>query len=382
LAELYGELLISSKQLETKISGLERKDISDNLNQVQEYLLELEEIVILMELVPISNVFRIFPRMVHNLAKQQQKQINFEIYDHDVRVDRKLLSEIGDITNHLIRNAIDHGSETIKERKKRKKPEEVSIVLETKILNNLLTLKVKDDGKGIDPEKIKQKAIEKGLISQKDLNEIKEKEILDMIFLPEFSTAEKLTKISGRGMGLNIVKDKLDNLNGTITFNSAVNEGTEFIVTLPLTRLLIKAILVEVEDQIFSIALDDIEHLYEIPKTKILEEDGKYYIYLNEEKENKKTPIYWIKKQFSFIFNQDMGKIKLKNKRDNEKLKLVHIIKGKKDFCLIVDDFLKQTEIIIKQINDLRGKVPGISGTAIMDDGRVSLIIDPLTIVS
>lgn len=370
LVEVYGEVLISSKQLEKKLEEFDRPDINEILFQMQTYLFDLQDVVMQMQMVPISSVFRIFPRMVRNLAKQHKKEVKFEIRDHNVKVDRKILTDIGDIVNHLLRNAIDHGMDSPEERKRRNKSASGKIEIETKIQNNLLVMTITDDGKGIQTEKLKAKAIEKGLHTPVELDTMPHQEVLNLIFLSNFSTAEKITKISGRGLGLNIVKDKIQNLGGTISFETENGVGSTFRVILPISRLLIKAILVEAQDQIFSIPLDDIERLYEIKMEDIVEKEDLNYIPVDGEE--KMIPVYDILQLFSFDG--------IVEPTERSSIKVVHMKKGEKSFGLIVDDFSKESEIVIKQIDDVRGKISGISGAAILDDGKVSLIIDPFSI--
>lgn len=371
LVELYGELLISTKQLEKKLEEFDRPDINEILFQVQQYLFDLQDVVSKMQLVSISSVFRIFPRMVRNLSRQSKKPINFSIKDHDVKVDRKILADIGDIVNHLLRNAIDHGIESPKERKKSKKSNEATVSLETKIQNNLLVLEVKDDGGGIDTEKIKKKAIEKEMFTQNALDGMTRDQINEFIFLPEFSTADKVTNISGRGLGLNIVKEKVTALGGSIKLDTEISLGTTFKVSLPISKLLIKAILIRSGDQIFSIALEDIERLYEVDKSDISISDQTQYITMADTDE--RITIHNLGELFNLSVQTDISKEKT--------VKIVHVKKGDKSYGLVVDEFLKESEIVIKQIDDVKGEVQGISGAAILDDGKVSLIIDPFSVI-
>lgn len=371
LVELYGELLISTKQLEKKLEEFDRPDINEILFQVQQYLFDLQDVVSKMQLVSISSVFRIFPRMVRNLSRQSKKPINFSIKDHDVKVDRKILADIGDIVNHLLRNAIDHGIESPKERKKSKKSDEATVSLETKIQNNLLVLEVKDDGGGIDTEKIKKKAIEKEMFTQNALDGMTRDQINEFIFLPEFSTADKVTNISGRGLGLNIVKEKVTALGGSIKLDTEISLGTTFKVSLPISKLLIKAILIRSGDQIFSIALEDIERLYEVDKSDISISDQTQYITMADTDE--RITIHNLGELFNLSVQTDISKEKT--------VKIVHVKKGDKSYGLVVDEFLKESEIVIKQIDDVKGEVQGISGAAILDDGKVSLIIDPFSVI-
>ncbi|MHA1672894.1 MAG: chemotaxis protein CheA [Promethearchaeota archaeon] len=368
LIELYGELLIRTKQLENKLSEFNRPDINEILFQIQSYMFKFQDVVVQIQMVPISTVFRIFPRMVRNVAKQEMKEINFVVDNHNVKVDRKILNEVGTIVNHLLRNAINHGIETIKERKLLGKQPKGSIVIETKIKNNVLYIEINDDGRGIDPDFIAQSAIKKGLFTEEELNRMTDKEIINLIFLPKFSTAAKITNVSGRGIGMNIVKEKVEALSGSVSLETETSVGTTFTVILPISRLLIRAILVRSGSQIFSIALDDIERLYEISVTEIKMINSIPYIKIPGE--SNMIRIYYLGKLF-----------KLDNIEDNQRtIKIVLVRRGDNMFGLIVEEFIRESEIVIKEIDDLRKGTKGISGAAILEDGSVSLIIDPFRI--
>ncbi len=368
LIELYGELLIRTKQLENKLSEFNRPDINEILFQIQSYMFKFQDVVVQIQMVPISSVFRIFPRMVRNVAKQEMKEINYVVNNHNVKVDRKILNEVGTIVNHLLRNAINHGIETVKERKLLGKQPKGSIVIETKIRNNVLYIEVNDDGRGIDPELISQAAIKKGLFTEEELSHMTDKEIINLIFLPKFSTASKITNVSGRGIGMNIVKEKVEALSGTVSLETETSVGTTFTVILPISRLLIRAILVRSGAQIFSIALDDIERLYEIPVSAIKMINSIPYIKIPGE--SNMIRIYYLGKLF-----------KLENFEENQRtIKIVLVRRGSNMFGLIVDEFIRESEIVIKEIDDLRKGAKGISGAAILEDGSVSLIIDPFRI--
>jgi two-component system chemotaxis sensor kinase CheA len=368
LVEYFGELLIRSKQLESLIESYERTDINEILFQMDNYMFNLQETVLQMQLVPISRIFRVFPRMVRNLAGKQNKEIDFKVQHNDVKIDRKILNEIGDIVNHLVRNSIFHGIETKDHREDRNKELHGTITIETRLINNILNLNISDDGKGIDPKIIGDKAVEKGLYTAEQIKSMNVEEIINIIFTPNFSTTEVVTKISGRGLGLNIVQKSIQTLGGSISIETHVNIGTTFNVLIPISRSLIRALLVQVEKEIYSIPLDDIEHLFSVKVEDIIYLNNKYYAIINDGED--KIPLLDLGKYFQ---------ISSSSKFENNRLKIVHIKKGNKNFGIIVDEFIKESEIVIKNIEDYEGKVKGISGAAILDDGTVSLIIDPFT---
>lgn len=368
LIELYGEILIRTKQLENKIQKYNEPDINEIIFQIQNYMFKFQDIVFQIQMVPISSIFRIFPRMVRNLAKQENKEVDFIIKTHNVKVDRKILNEIGTIVNHLLRNSINHGIETLEKRQLIGKPLKGTITLETMIQNNLLTIEVNDDGRGIDPKIISKAAIKQKIVSKEEIGKMSPEEIIDLIYAPNLSTASEITNISGRGIGMNIIKEKIQSLNGSISIETEELVGTTFTIILPISRLLIRAILVKSGNQIFSIALDDIERLYEIPVSSITRVNSIPFIRLPDESD--------------LIKIIDIGQVfKMKNFDENtSSIKVVYLKRGNNKFGLVVDEFLKESEIVIKEITDMKKKVKGISGAAILEDGTVSLVIDPFRI--
>jgi two-component system chemotaxis sensor kinase CheA len=369
LVEQFGELLIRTKQLERKLESVDDSDINDILFQMQNYMFSLQDIVLKMQLVPISTAFRIFPRMVRNLAMREEKDVEFIVREHDVKVDRKILNEVGDIINHLLRNAVSHGIEKSDIRLEIGKNKNGIIALETNIANNILSLEVSDDGKGIDPEKLRKKALEKGIYSIDQVNSLSDEEIINLIFQPNFSSLDDVDEISGRGMGLNIVRRKVISLGGSITVDTDIGLGTSFKILLPISRSLIRALLVRTGKQIFSISLDDIKGLFSTSKDEIILIDNKSFVSIPSEEDI--IRLYDIGKLFQINIGEKRAELKQFN--------VVHIKKGDLNFGLIVDEFIKESEIVIKKISDVK-EVNGISGAAILDDGTVSLIIDPFSI--
>lgn len=371
LMEFFGELLIRSKQLEKELEDAQNSQVNEILFEMQNYMFNLQDIVLQIQMVPISIAFRIFPRMVRSISRRQQKRVNLTINHHDVKVDRKILNDLGDILNHIIRNAVSHGIEKESVRAKEGKAIAGKIQIDTTVQNNVLNIKVQDDGRGIDLDAIRAKAFKQGIYSRSELESKTEREILEIIFEPNFSTSKVLDKISGRGLGLNIVKQKVEALGGSISVSSVLGEGSTFNIQLPLARTLIRALLVESAGQIFSIPLEDINELMDISANEITEINAQKYVFLPES--NQSVRIFELNK----IFQLDS-----KTYKADQRLNLVHIKKGVKNFALIVDRFVKESEIVIKKIENFGRDIKGISGAAILEDGSVSLIIDAFTIVT
>lgn len=370
LLELFGELLIRTKQLDHKLVDLNRTDVKDTLFQMQNFMFGLQDVVLKMQLVPLSIVFRIYPRMIRGLAQREHKKVNLVMQHNDVKVDRKVLNQISEMLNHLLRNGVYHGIEPENDRIAAGKLPEGILSLETKIENNVLIVTVADDGKGVDPGKIAAKALEKGLFSEEELKRMSEKDIINIIFQSNFSTAEAVDLTSGRGLGLAIVKQKVDMLGGSLALETTVGKGTKFIIQLPIARSLIRALLIRSGEQIYSIALDDIQNLSEVPIEEIREINNQEYIIHADQKELLK--LYRLERLFK-TENKDIVK---------KSLKIIHIKKGDKNYALAVDEFLRESEIVIKKIDDMPSEVKGIAGAAILDDGTVSLIIDPFSVIT
>jgi two-component system chemotaxis sensor kinase CheA len=370
LMESFGELLIRNKQLERTLGVTENAEVREILFQMQTFMFQLQDLVLQMQLIPVATALRAYPRMVRSLAQKEHKKIKLTLQHNDIKVDRKILNELGEILNHFVRNAISHGIEPEEERVKLKKHREAELIIAARLNNNVLLLDISDDGRGIDPEKIKQSALEKSIRTADQLAAMSNAQIIDLIYEPNFSTLQSADLVSGRGLGMNIVKRKVESLGGTIKIDTEVGKGTTFTVLLPISRSLIRALLTRAGNEIYSIALDDIQSLFEVNKDDIFQEGSTEYV---KAVGNIRLPLY----RLSNIFQLHDNGTELKGST----LKIVHIKKGDKNFALAVDDFLHESELVIKKIDDIPHDVKGISGAAILDDGKVSLIIDPFTIV-
>jgi two-component system chemotaxis sensor kinase CheA len=216
---------------------------------------ELQMQVLKIRMIPVEKVFKKFPRIVRNMSRDLGKEVNLEIIGEETELDRSVVDEIGDPLIHLIRNALDHGLEMPEERVAIGKPRIGNVVLSATHEGNQIIISIKDDGNGIDPEKLSRKAIDKGLVTEDQVAAMSQKEILDLIFLPGFSTKEKATDLSGRGVGMDVVRTNIRKLNGLIEIRSEVGRGSEFILKLPLTLAIIQSLLVEVENEVYSIPL-------------------------------------------------------------------------------------------------------------------------------
>ncbi|OLS15812.1 MAG: CheA signal transduction histidine kinase [Promethearchaeota archaeon CR_4] len=374
LMEVIGELLINTKQLQEATSQNKIIDTKNQIQVIQNLVLILQETILQMQLVPVNMIFRRFPRMMRSLSQQENKDVKLTITGAEMLVDRKILDEVNEALVHLLRNAVSHGIESSRERIAKKKSEGGNIILTARQEKNMLAIDVTDDGKGIDPEKVKATALEQGLISEGEAEHFTQADAFNIISTPGFSTmrSDEISEVSGRGMGVNIVREKVEKLGGILNISSEVGLGTTFTMLLPLSMSIIKALLVRVGSEKFSIPLDDVQYIYHLNSSEIQDVNGVKFV----NKQGANIPLY----DLSRIFN-----IETSNKQqllDQQFVNVVLIERGNRKFGLAVEEFLEQTEIVVKKIEELTKHVKGVSGATILANGAVSLILDPFTIVS
>jgi two-component system chemotaxis sensor kinase CheA len=322
-------------------------------------------------MVPIESVVNRFPRMIRDLSKKLNKEMELIMTGEDTELDRTVIDEIGDPLMHMLRNAADHGLEQTIERLKLGKPQVGTIRLDAYQDGNNVTIEVSDDGAGVDVEKIKRKALEKGQITEEQAEYMTDKEAIDLLFMPAFSTAEKISDVSGRGVGLDVVKNKIEGLGGDVEVRSKLGEGTTFIVRLPLTLAIIQALMVKIEDEMYALPLNSIVTLEEI-----LPEDIKYVH--TKEVINLRGQVIPLVRLNEVL---DIEPAEDKNESESDGLIVVIVKKGDKQAGLVIDQLLGQQEIVIKPLGKYI-KVPKmISGATILGNGEVALIIDSNTLV-
>jgi len=285
----------------------------------------------------------------------------------ETELDRTVIDEIGDPLQHILRNAADHGLESNEERIKAGKPEVGSIFLSAYQEGNNVVIEVRDDGHGIDVEKVKAKALERGTITPDQAETMSDKEIIDLLFRPSFSTAEKISDISGRGVGLDVVKTKIEALGGSVECRSVLGEGSTFIIRLPLTLAIIQSLMVVLGNEKYAIPLGSIQTIEDIPTTDIKYVEGKEVINLR----GTVIPLVRLDKILDVP----------NSKQDQESLTVVIVAKGDKQAGLIVDDLIGQLEIVIKSIGKYINNSKMISGATILGDGEIALILDANTLV-
>ncbi len=356
LQQAYERILLENENSETtKILGEATKQIDLMTN-------ELQMVVMKTRMVKIGKVFNKYPRLVRDLSRETQKKVNLFIHGEDTELDKTLIEEINDPLVHLIRNAIDHGIEPPEERKKVGKDEAGNIWLDAYPEGNNIVITIKDDGKGIDPNVIKESAIAKGLITKEKANELSKQDIFNLIFLPGFSTAKKVTNISGRGVGMDVVKTNVKKLRGMINIESEVGKGTTITIKLPLTLAIISGMVIRSEDEIFVIPLNNILEVIRLHVEDIMTVKGKEVINVRDEV----IPLISIGRMLSG-----------KTESSENVWQYVIVVQVAEDkYGIKVDEVIGQKEVVIKSLGTYMGNVPGIAGSTIMGDGSVVMIVD------
>jgi len=361
LMNLVSELIIIKTRLE---------DIKDNNYQTQRETVEyleritsnLHDAVMKARMVPIENVFNRFPRVVHDLSRELSKKINLVIEGAETELDRTVIDEIGDPLIHLIRNAADHGIESPQERIKKAKPEYGTINLKAYQDGNNVIIEVSDDGKGIDLNGVLAKALESGRVSKEQAKNLKDYEIISLMFEPGFSTSSKVTDISGRGVGLDVVKTKIESLGGSIETTFVKDKGTTFQIRLPLTLAIIQALMVSVGNEKYAIPLSSIRETVIVAKDQIKTVQKREVIMLR----GNVIPIVRL--------NEALDTEKLDEHQED--LTLVIVKKGEKNVGLAVDGLIGQQEIVIKSLGKFLNDIKFIAGATILGNGEVALILD------
>lgn len=362
LMNLVGELVINKTRLEQISTTNSVAELNESIEHIDRITTDLQNVVMKVRMVPIEQVFNRFPRMVRDLARDLGKEINLIVEGKDTELDRTVIDEIGDPLVHLIRNAIDHGVETPEIRRQKGKPVEAIVKLVAKHEGNNVVIEVEDDGKGLNPEALRSKAVQKGLITTKEAEQLDVNAAINLIWMAGFTTAEKVSDVSGRGVGLDAVRTKIETLSGSIEIETRVNEGTKFKIRLPLTLAIIQALLVNVGNEIYAIPLGTIDETTSIRPDQIKNVQNQEVVLLR----GNVLPLVRLDKVLEVPVIES----------EPEELYVVVVRKGEKKAGLIVDSLIGQQEIVIKSPGKLLQGITGIAGAAILGNGHVSLILD------
>ncbi len=359
--------LVSISTSDTAVDGTQSQTFRDQIEYLERITTSLHESVMKARMVPIESVVAKFPRMIRDLSRKLDKKMELYMTGEDTELDRTVVDQIGDPLQHLLRNSADHGLESTEVRKERGKPEVGSINLKAYQEGNNVVIEVGDDGNGIDTETVKQKAIERGLVTPEQAENLTQKEIIDFLFMPSFSMAKKITDVSGRGVGLDVVKSNIEALGGDVEVKSKLGEGSKFIVRLPLTLAIIQALLVQIRDELFAIALASIITIEDIGISDIKYVQAEEVINLR----GNVIPLIRLNQVLDIEAPEE----------EPESLTVVIVSKGEKQAGLVVDKLLGQQEIVIKSLGKFISNSKIISGATILGDGEIALILDVNTLM-
>ncbi len=374
LMNLVSELVIDRTRLDRFVDIFENKvgseelveDIVEISNHLGQITTDLQDEIMKARMLPVATVFNRLPRMVRDIAQKLSKEIDFIIEGKETELDRNVIEIIGDPLIHLIRNAIDHGIEGPEERERAGKPRKGRVFLKASYVESHIVITLSDDGKGIDPKKLKDLAIKNGLIKQDALSRMSDRDALDLIFIPGFSTAGVINDVSGRGVGMDIVRSQIEQINGTLEFESKLGSGTMFRIKLPLTLVIVRALMVGMADQIFAFPLSNVMETLAIKGTEIKIIRHSEVIVVR----GRVLPLVRLSRLF-----------KTKNEDNKEKLYVVVLGSGDRRIGVVVEKLIGEQEIVIKSLGNYLGQMTGLSGATILGDGRVALIIDAKGII-
>ncbi|WHX42290.1 chemotaxis protein CheA [Mesobacillus sp. AQ2] len=362
LMNLFEELVIDRGRLEQISKELENGELTETVERMSRISGDLQNIILNMRMVQVETVFNRFPRMIRQLARDLNKKINLEIVGAETELDRTVIDEIGDPLVHLLRNSVDHGIESPEARRAKGKNEEGTVVLRAFHSGNHVFIEIEDDGAGINKDKVLQKAISKGIITEQSAAGFTDKQAFELILSSGFSTAETISDISGRGVGLDVVKNTIESLGGSISIDSKENQGTIFSIQLPLTLSIISVMLVEIQKEKFAIPLSSIIETAIIKDSEIMNAHNQKVIDFR----GKVVPLLFLKDIFEVPYEGD----------EDQFHSVIIVRKGDKMAGLIVDSFIGQQEVVLKSLGNYLTNVFAISGATILGDGQVALIVD------
>ncbi|MFE0506494.1 chemotaxis protein CheW [Peribacillus butanolivorans] len=367
LMNLFEELVIDRGRLDQISSDLDNQELHETVERMSRITSDLQTIVLNMRMVPVETVFNRFPKMVRQLARDLNKKVDLEIIGAETELDRTVIDEIGDPLVHLLRNAMDHGIETPEERLAKGKNEEGKILLKAYHSGNHVFIEIDDDGAGINKDLVLNKAFSNGILTKEAAATLTDKQIYELIFASGFSTAETISDVSGRGVGLDVVKNTIESLGGFVTIDSKENEGSIFLIQLPLTLSIISVMLVEIQKEKYAIPLSSIIETAIIKKEDIMNAHNQQVIDFR----GKILPLLFLKEIFEVPVHQE----------EEEFFSVVIVRKGDKLAGLVVDSFIGQLEIVLKSLGNYLTSAFAISGATILGDGQVALIIDCNTLI-
>lgn len=370
---LVGELVIDRTRLDRFVEVFQGRygtnDLAEVLKEISTHLGQLtnhlQEEIMKARMLPIAQVFNRFPRMVRDLAHKLGKEINFVVEGKETELDRNVIEVISDPLIHLLRNAVDHGIERPEERVAAGKTEAGTILLKAYHQENHIVIIAEDDGRGLDVNKIRRKAVEKGLVDEEVAARLPDGDILNYVFAPGFSLSKEVTDLSGRGVGLDVVKKHVEQINGFLEMSSVFGQGTKFTIKLPLTLAIIRALMVSIMGQVYAFPLANVMETMHVPRSDVKRLRTSEVVAVR----GKILPLVSLSELFA------------DERTQSDRLSVVVVGIGERRVGVIVDRLLREQEIVIKSLGNYLGRIPGISGATILGDGEVALIIDVRALV-
>ncbi len=362
LMNLVGELVIGKARIERLVLESKLREFDEPLSQLGRISGDIQELVTKLRMVPVSFIFDRFPRLIRDISKTLGKDVELVIEGQETELDRTVIDEIGDPMVHLIRNSVDHGVETPEVRKAAGKPAKGTIGIAAYQEGNSVIIEVSDDGKGIDPVAVGKKALERGLVTKEALAEMSDEEIIQFVFLPGFSMAKEVTDLSGRGVGMDAVKRKVETLGGQFEVRSKVGEGTNVYIRLPLTLAIVLALLVRVGEETYAIPLENVDETILVRKEDMKRMHGR--------------PVTLLRGEVLSLGDLAVTLDTPQADEDRHEYPVVVVRVGRNKIGFIVDALVGQQEIVIKSLGKVLSKIKGIAGATILGDGNVALILD------
>jgi len=363
LMNLFEELIIDRGRLQSIASEIHNPELNETVERITRVSGDLQNIILNMRMIPVETVFNRFPKMVRQLARDLNKKVELEIIGAETELDRTVIDEIGDPLVHLIRNALDHGIESPAERVSKGKPEEGTVTLRAYHSGNHVFIELEDDGAGVNRERVLAKAIKSGIVTKETAETLTDRQVAELILASGFSTAEKISDVSGRGVGLDVVKNTIESLGGFMSIESKEGQGSLFQVQLPLTLSIISVMLVELKKEVFAIPLSSIIETAIIQTSEIMNAHNQQVIDFR----GNIIPLLNLTEIFE---------IPERNSETGGYQSVVIVRKGERLAGLVVDSFIGQQEIVLKSLGDYLQSVFAISGATILGNGQVALIVD------
>ncbi|HSV42464.1 MAG TPA: chemotaxis protein CheA [Methanomassiliicoccales archaeon] len=361
MLDLVGEIMINNIRINQIANDLKNRELKQSLQNNSRLMTEMQDIVLRTRMVQVDFIFKRFPRMVRDVGNELGKDVEFTMRGNDIEIDRGLLDEIGDALVHLLRNSIDHGIESPETRVAAGKKPKGSLILSAFQEQSNIVITVEDDGKGIDPQKIAKKAIEKGLVTAEEVAKLDDKKIINFVFLPGFSTAEKITGVSGRGVGMDVVRSKIEGMGGFVKIESEAGKGTKMTLKLPPSMSIIRAMLVEINHEKYAIPLENVRETVKVPLNKIHDISSHGVFRLREEV----LPVLNVQTEFGGGMLDDI-----------KDMPAIIVEKNENRACLLVSKLIGQQEIVVKNVGRGLRSTGYFSGATILGDGKVAMILD------